>query len=677
MINKPNHHLKFMRVTIVQFYTDNVSYGKFSEAINKKYCGSHGYSYFVENNTQKLKQLAEDRAFTWIKPKIILEELEKNECDYVLFMDIDAIVCDHSIKIEDFIDENFDIVATEDYSSHCLMNAGILLIKNSDWSKNFMKEWWESGNFLRGMDSPEWGAKNEVPGYFKNALWHDQTCLTYLYRRENRREHIKILPNKILNWREYKDGNFIFHAFAYGNLKNRKIDTAYYELFDIKLDLKDKNLVELCEYFPCDKEYDHNYISKYYQEMFEPIKNTTKRFCEIGNNYKCDLASARLWREYFQDADIIICEANIKDNNEKRIKIVQFNIDQIDNFCESQENFDVILDDGNHKMMDQQVSFAKLFKKLNPNGLYIIEDLHTSIEAKMPEKAAFGWGDPSKTTTLEMLENFEKTGKIRSDYISLEDANYIEKNCEFCKVFRKENQSWSITSSIKKKGSTQNKIIKGDGMYLNIPYKIYYDTNKFPFKSIVCDMLDVDYLEHLHLLESYELLERKKDQSTTWHKKYYEKFEKYFNSTYIDLINYIKDSYGYKELIYQKIPTFRVQLGNGNVAVGEWHKDKTYNHGISEVNFWMPFVDTNCANSVWIESKEDLGDYKPYEVKYGEILIFNGANLNHGNKRNMSGKTRVSVDFRLVDPEKFTPNQSGSINMQTKFDIGGYFEAAK
>ena len=268
------------------------------------------------------------------------------------------------------------------------------------------------------------------------------------------------------------------------------------------------------------------------------------------------------------------------------MEIVQFSIDQIDSFCESQENFDVILDDGNHRMMDQQVSFAKLFKKLNPNGLYIIEDLHTSIEAKMPEKAAFGWGDPNKTTTLEMLENFEKTGKIRSDYISLEDANYIEQNCEFCKVFRKENQSWSITSSIKKKGSIKNKIIKGNGMYLSIPYKIYYDTNKFPFKSIICDMLDVDYLEHLHLLESYELLERKKDQSTTWHKKYYEKFEKYFNSTYIELINYIKDSYGYKELIYQKIPTFRVQLGNGNVAVGEWHKDKTYNHGVSEVNFW-------------------------------------------------------------------------------------------
>lgn len=211
-------------------------------------------------------------------------------------------------------------------------------------------------------------------------------------------------------------------------------------------------------------------------------------------------------------------------------------------------------------------------------------------------------------------------------------------------------------------------------MYLNIPYKIFYDTKKFKFKDIIKDILEVDYLYDLHLLENYDLLKREKDQSTIWHRRYYDKFESDFKKTYIELLESIKESFGYKELIYQKIPTFRVHLGNGNVAVGEWHKDKAYNHGTSEVNFWLPFVDTNSANCVWIESKEDLRDYRPYEVKYGEILIFNGANLNHGNKKNQSGKTRVSIDFRLVDPDKFVPNKAGSINMNCQFDIGGYFE---
>lgn len=213
-------------------------------------------------------------------------------------------------------------------------------------------------------------------------------------------------------------------------------------------------------------------------------------------------------------------------------------------------------------------------------------------------------------------------------------------------------------------------------MYLPTPYKIDYDTKKYPFREIVSSMLEINNnsLEDLHLLENYGLLSREQDQKTKWHRKYYDKFKIEFSSTYLKLVNEIKERFEYKEIIYQQIPTFRVQLGDGNVAVGEWHKDKTYEHSATEINFWMPFVDTNTYNSIWTESSEDKGDYKPYLVNYGEILVFNGANLYHGNKNNKSNKTRVSVDFRLVDPNKFTPNSKGSINMNTVFDVGGYFE---
>lgn len=212
-------------------------------------------------------------------------------------------------------------------------------------------------------------------------------------------------------------------------------------------------------------------------------------------------------------------------------------------------------------------------------------------------------------------------------------------------------------------------------MYLNQPYKIFYDTKKYPFREIVKNILEIDSeLTDLHKVHKYDLLIREKDQSTEWHKKYYEKFEPDFKKTYLKLIHELKIRYGYSGIVYQKIPTFRVQLGDGNLGVGEWHKDKTYNHGIDELNFWMPFTDTNDLNCVWFESEEDKGDFRPYNVNYGEILVFDGANLKHGNQKNDSGFTRVSVDFRLVDPNKFKPNQVGSINMKTKFDIGGYFE---
>lgn len=211
-------------------------------------------------------------------------------------------------------------------------------------------------------------------------------------------------------------------------------------------------------------------------------------------------------------------------------------------------------------------------------------------------------------------------------------------------------------------------------MYLKVPYKFYYDKKQFPFREIILNILEVNSLEDLHIYENYELLSREKDQKTTWHRKYYSKFFSHFQETYLNFLDYIKESFDYKEIIYQKIPSFRVHLANGNVAVGEWHKDKTYNHGPNEINFWLPFTNTNEENTIWMESKEDKGDYRACKVEYGEVLVFNGANLYHGNKKNKTNDTRVSIDFRLVDPNKFIPNELGSINMNSKFKIGDYFE---
>lgn len=455
-----------MRVTIAQFYTKNVSYGKFSEEINKAYCLKQNYTYYVEKDDDKIRNLIEDRAFTWAKPKIILELLEKNETDYVLFLDIDAIVSDNNVRIEEFIDENYDIIVTEDYSGHSVMNAGVLLIKNSEWSKQFLKDWWNCGEELKGSDVPELGGDSSEIGFFKQRLWHDQTCFTYLYKNKKLENKIKIISNRKLNWRNFNEGNFIFHAFSYGHVKNRKIDTAYYKIFNIKVDPNKKSLLEISDFYSTDKESEHNYISNYYEKIFEPIRESTKKICEIG---KGCLGSAEMFRDYFKNAEVIACVPEINENKDKIKTFImnQSNEDEIKSFCSQQKDFDIILDDGTHKMKDQQICFANLFKNLNPGGIYIIEDLHTSIEAKMPEKRVFGWGDPEKITTLEMLEKFIKTKKIESDYINKEDIKYLEDNIEYCEILRKNESYWSITSVIKKKVNSNLNLKNNSNSNLN------------------------------------------------------------------------------------------------------------------------------------------------------------------------------------------------------------------
>jgi hypothetical protein len=122
----------------------------------------------------------------------------------------------------------------------------------------------------------------------------------------------------------------------------------------------------------------------------------------------------------------------------------------VDEYAEKLYDYDVILDDGSHNIHDQQITFASFFKSLKNGGIFVIEDLHSSIEVKIPEKRTFwGWGDPTKITTLEMLESFKQTGKIISDYLSDEEKIYLQDNISSVEIFT--NSPTSITSIIIKK----------------------------------------------------------------------------------------------------------------------------------------------------------------------------------------------------------------------------------
>ncbi|MEN6294434.1 MAG: hypothetical protein ABFD07_20765, partial [Methanobacterium sp.] len=88
------------KIVVCQYWTANLSYGEYTFGINEKYCKDNGYIYHVETDTEKIIKGVGDRAFTWYKPKLIIEVLEKYNPDYIMFLDADAIVCDFSRKIE-------------------------------------------------------------------------------------------------------------------------------------------------------------------------------------------------------------------------------------------------------------------------------------------------------------------------------------------------------------------------------------------------------------------------------------------------------------------------------------------------------------------------------------------------------------------------------------------------
>lgn len=224
------------KIVIAQFYTENVLYGPIAEEINKKYCEQHGYTYFVEKNTTKINAELRGRSPTWYKPKLIQDVIETLNPEYILFLDIDAVVVDFDQSIEQFIDTQYNLIFTEDYSNHSAVNAGVFLLKNCPWSHEFMNVWWYAGDLLKGGEVPELNLTpedNRAVGFFKTRLWHDQSCLSILYKNiETVKNNIKIIEQHKLNWREPFSNNFIFHAFAFGHLPYRTLDTVRDKLFN-------------------------------------------------------------------------------------------------------------------------------------------------------------------------------------------------------------------------------------------------------------------------------------------------------------------------------------------------------------------------------------------------------------------------------------------------------------
>lgn len=206
------------------------------------------------------------------------------------------------------------------------------------------------------------------------------------------------------------------------------------------------------------------------------------------------------------------------------------------------------------------------------------------------------------------------------------------------------------------------------------------------FVEIVEDLFNAKNLSNLHLLpfaERYDqLFEVGADSSTIFHKRFYDKYREGWPAMqhqYRRLIEGISRTHA--NFVYQKFPTFRVHLPN-NVAVGAFHKDRDFNHPHGEINFIIPLTNSYDTASVWIESEEDKGDFSPMPMKIDGLICFDGNNLTHGNKVNETGKTRVSMDFRILPlacykESQFDFKSNRSLTTNTKFTIGEYYTLYK
>lgn len=134
-------------------------------------------------------------------------------------------------------------------------------------------------------------------------------------------------------------------------------------------------LDELAIAFGTDKSSKTHFYTGHYEQYFEPIRQLPIRLLEIGVQSG---ASLRMWKEYFPNAQIYGLDYfDLDPMKEERIHIIKG--EQKDRKvleeCLLHGPFEIIIDDGSHKNPDIMASFEYLFPRMNPNSIYVIEDL--------------------------------------------------------------------------------------------------------------------------------------------------------------------------------------------------------------------------------------------------------------------------------------------------------------
>lgn len=124
----------------------------------------------------------------------------------------------------------------------------------------------------------------------------------------------------------------------------------------------------------------HHYIP-IYDRYFSPFRGTNFRFLEIG---VAEGGSLQLWRKYFgQSATIFGIDIDEDcarfDGASAQVRIgSQDDPDFLNRVVDEMGGVDVVLDDGSHMMPHIETSLRTLFPRMSANGVYMIEDLHTS-----------------------------------------------------------------------------------------------------------------------------------------------------------------------------------------------------------------------------------------------------------------------------------------------------------
>ena len=139
-------------VAMVTYATPDIwDYTAFSLAINEVYAEHNGY---IMRHLDPSTSDYDKKDARWNKVKILEEALDPDtgwarDLNFVMWVDADLVVMDMGLRLEKVAAEYphaHILLSAEHAGSSTLMNSGAVVVRNSEWSRKFLKAWWEYGD---------------------------------------------------------------------------------------------------------------------------------------------------------------------------------------------------------------------------------------------------------------------------------------------------------------------------------------------------------------------------------------------------------------------------------------------------------------------------------------------------------------------------------------------------
>lgn len=149
---------------------------------NEEYFKRYNIDFIFEK-----KLFTKERHPAWNKILLLqklLNDTEKKEYDYIVWIDDDILITNHTINLNDIINKyDFHSILIDDNNNYggYKINSGFFVCKNNDLTKEFLECIWDSAK----------------PEHYFGGVWENDTFQEYLNESPNTKV-LKVIPHRVL-----------------------------------------------------------------------------------------------------------------------------------------------------------------------------------------------------------------------------------------------------------------------------------------------------------------------------------------------------------------------------------------------------------------------------------------------------------------------------------------------